>query len=182
MSGRGRTGRGVAALLIVLALLAASASALADTQRLPLGQGGLKGPKGSWKAIAVPPGSILVDYFDAGGRLIQTYASSFGNLGPRGLDAVGMRPQSLPSRHALVLGAAGPQVRKVKLHLRGGATKVLRTAAAPPEWSKRNRLFAYGWTVPSAFARTMVAVTKIEGLNAAGRTISILRRVSTGAY
>lgn len=181
MSGRGRTRRSVAALLLALALLAASAAA-ADTQRVPLGQGGLSGPKASWKAIAVPPGSILIDYFDAGGTMVQTYGKSFGDLRPRGLDATGVRPQSLPSRHALVMGAAGSQVRKVTLHLRGGAERTLRTVPAPREWEQQNRLFAYGWTVPTRFAKAMAAVTEIEGLNAAGRTIATLRRVPTGAY
>ena len=92
------------------------------------------------------------------------------------------RAESLPSRHALLAGATGSQVRKVKLHLKGGATKTLRTVAAPAEWELRNRLFAYGFTVPARYKGTLRVVTKIEGLNASGRTIATLRKVSTGAY
>lgn len=164
-------------LLLVIAGVAA-----ADTQRLPLGQGTLNSPKASWEAIGVPPGSVLIDLDDARGSLIQTYASSFGSLGPRGLDATGFRPRSLPSRHALLAGATGSQVRKVKIHITGGATKTLRTVPAPGEWEVRNRLFAYGFTVPARYKKVMRAVTKIEGLNGAGATISTLRKVSTGAY
>lgn len=170
-------------LVALLVFLVATATvSAADSQRVPLGQGTLGSPKASWEAIGVPPGSVLIDLNDAGGSLIQTYASSFGSLGPRGLDATGFRPRSLPTRHALLAGAAGSQVRKVKIHLKGGATKTLRTVAAPAEWKRRNRLFAYGFTVPARYKGTLRVVTKIEGLNAAGRTLTTLRKVPTGAY
>lgn len=171
-----------ALLAAVVGCLLLAPAAAADTQTLRLGQGSLSGPKGSWQASAVPPGSILIDYLDAGGAKLGTYGKSFGTLAPRGLDASGFRPRSLPTRHALVAGATGSQIRKVKLHLRGGIVRVLRTVAAPREWSLRNRLFAYGWTVAGRHAKAMVQVTKIEGLNARGKTIATLRKVVTDAY
>jgi hypothetical protein len=170
-------------LLALPALLVLSATvSAAETQRLPLGQGALAAPAASWKASAVPPGSIVIDLLDASGATTQTYGKSFAPLAPRKLDAAGFRPQSLPSRHALLAGAAGSQVRKVKVHLKGGQTRVLKTVPAPPEWELSNRLFALGFTVPARYANVMNAVTKIEGLSATGKTIATLGKVSTAAY
>lgn len=155
----------------------------ADTQRVPLGQGALRAPRGSWKAIGVPPGSILIDLLDARGMKIQTYGTSFGRLAPRGLDAYGFRPPALPTRHALLAGAAGSQIRKVKIHIKGGTTRTVRTTPSPPDWElSSNRLFALGLTIPARFKNALRVVTKIEGLSASGRVVATLRRVATGAY
>jgi hypothetical protein len=172
----------VAALVAVCALLAAAlaATALADTQRLPLGKGALSGPKGTWEAIGVPPGSILIDYSSGGAS--QSYGKSFGTVPARGIQAYGFRPGGLPSRHGLLAGATGKQVRKVRIHLRGGAKRTLRTTAAPAEWGTSNRLFALGFTVASRDARALRAVAKIEALSASGRLLGTLRKVPTGAY
>ncbi|MGC1166092.1 MAG: hypothetical protein WA862_08285 [Solirubrobacterales bacterium] len=169
------------ALLVLLAVGATAVSA-ADSQRVPLGHGALSAPKGSWEAIAVPRGSILIDVFEADGAVSQTYGKSYGDVPPRGLRAYGFRPGGLPTRHGLLAGATGERIRKVKIYLKGGATRSVRTIASPADWEVANRLYALGFTIPASYKANLRVVTKIEGLDSAGRLISTLRAVPTGSY
>lgn len=164
------------ALSTLTLLLLAAPSQGASTQRLPLGQGSIAAPAGSWKAIAVPRGDILVDLFDAAGNLRQTYGGRYErNFAARQMETSGMRPQGLPSRQAILVGATGLAIRKVRIHIRGGGRKVVRTVRSAPDWGLRNRLFAIVFNVRAADRNRLIAATKVEGLNARGRVVATLR-------
>lgn len=170
-----------AAALLALLVLSATVSA-ADSQRVPLGQGVLSTPKGSWEAIGVPRGSILIDVFEADGSASQTYGKAFGDVPPRGLRGYGFRPGGLPTRHGLLAGATGDRIRKVKIYLKGGSTRSVRTVASPADWEIANRLYATGFTIPARYKTDLRVVTKVEGFDSAGRLISTLRSIPTGSY
>jgi hypothetical protein len=141
-------------------------SEAASTQRINLGGGSIAAPAGSWKAIGVPRGDILVDLFDASGNLRQTYGGRYErNFRPTQMETSGMRPQGMPSRQAILVGATGAKIRKVKIYIRGGGTKVVRTVASAPDWGVRNRLFAVVFNVRAAFRNQLIAATKVEALN-----------------
>lgn len=173
--------RHAAALFIALSTIAALCFALpgmasASTQRLNLGQGSIAAPNGSWKAIAVPRGDILVDLFDRASNLRQTYGGRYDhNFRANQIETSGMRPQGMPSRQAILVGATGLNIRKVKIYIRGGGTKVVRTVRSAADWGLRNRLFAVAFNVPARFKNTLIAATKVEALNARGRVVKRLR-------
>lgn len=163
------------ALLLTVLYFAAEASA-ASTQRVHLGQGKIAAPKGTWKATAVPRGNILVDLFDASGDLRQTYGGRFErDFRARQMETSGMRPEGMPSRQAILVGATGLGIRKVRIHIRGGGRKVVRTVRSPRDWGLRNRLFAIAFNVRAAHRNKLIAATKVEGLNARGRAVKTLR-------
>jgi len=170
-----------AAALLTLLVLSAAVSA-ADSQRVLLGQGALSAPNGSWEAIAVPRGSILIDVFEADGSDSQTYGKAFGDVPPRGLRGYGFRPGGLPTRHGLLAGASGERIRKVKIYLKGGAIRSVRTVASPADWKVANRLYAIGFTIPARYKTDLRVVTKVEGFDSGGRLISTLRSIPTGSY
>lgn len=149
---------------------------MASTQRIHLGRGRIAAPAGTWKAIGVPRGDILVDLFDRRGSLRQTYGGRFdNNLRSRQIETSGMRPQGMPSRQAILVGATGLAVRKVKVYIRGGGTKIVRTVRSPADWGVRNRLFAVAFNVRARFRNTLIAATKVEALNARGRVMRTVR-------
>lgn len=166
---------------ILAALLVTGLAGAASTQRVALGKGALSAPTARWEASAVPRGSILIDLFDRTGDLVQTYGKSTGPMRGRQIEATGFRPDS-PTRHALVAGATGAQVRKVRIHVKGGDRITVRTTPSPADWDVANRLFARGFTVPARHRAAMRVITKIEGLNARGRVIATQRTVPTDSY
>lgn len=156
-------------------LLAAEASA-ASTQRVNLGRGQIAAPAGTWKATAVPTANILVDLFDRRGNLRQTYGSRFArNFRARQMETNGMRPEGMPSRQAILVGATGLGIRKVRIFVRGGGRKVVRTVRSPGDWGVRNRLFAAVFNVRARFRNSLIAATKVQGLNARGKVVKTLR-------
>lgn len=163
------------ALLLSLALLVVDANA-ASTQRINLGHGRIAAPPGTWKATAVPRGDILVDLFDRRGRLRQTYGGRFDrNFRARQIEAIGMRPEGMPSRQAVLLGATGLTIRKVRVFIRGGGSRIVRTVRSPADWGVRNRLFGVTFNVPFRFRNARFAATRVQGLNARGRVVTTLR-------
>ncbi len=169
--------KAAAAVVAVGAFAAVTGSATgADTQRINLGKGSISAPAGTWKATAVPRGSILVDLFDSSGTLRQTYGGSYGrSFAPKAMEMSGMRPQGLPSRQAIVVGATGAQIRKVKIFIRGGGTRTVRTVRSARDWGINNRLFAVAFNVRASQKNKLKAATKIQGLNARGRVLKTLR-------
>lgn len=174
------------AVAITLAAIALSpAPAEAMTQRINLGQGQIAAPAGTWKATAVPKGDILVDLRDRSGTLRQTYSGRFeSNFRATQMETSGMRPEGMPSRQAVLVGATGLRIRKVKIFIRGGGTKVVRTVASPRDWGVRNRLFATVFNVRAPFRNTLIAATKIQGLDARGKLVKTLsgRALHFGDY
>ena len=163
------------ALLLTVLYIATEASA-ATTQRVNLGQGRIAAPAGTWKAIGVPRGDILVDLFDRRGLKRQTYGGRFGrDFRARQMETSGMRPEGIPSRQAILVGATGLGIRKVRIFIRGGGRKVVRTVPSPRDWGVRNRLFAVVFNVRAAHRNRLIAATKVEGLNARNRVVKTLR-------
>ena len=175
--GEVKVGFALAAVLSAAMALTLAASATgATTQRINLGGGQIAAPAGTWKATAVPRGDILVDLRDRSGALRQTYGGRFErNFRATQMETTGMRPEGMPSRQAVLVGATGLRIRKVRIFIRGGGKKVVRTVPSPRDWGVRNRLFATVFNVRAPFRNTLIAATKIQGLDARGKVVKTLR-------
>ena len=174
---------------VTAALLAFAAPAGAQTQEVPIGSGTLAAPPDalSWTASAIPQlgleagsTSILVDVASSGGRS-QAYGARFAaaSVPRRGIDqAIEFRPFELPTRAAIVVGAAGPRVRAVKVFFRDGASRRTRTKPGASDWGTSYRYFALGRVVGRSLASRPRATKKIQALDADGDVLSTTRDVA----
>ena len=175
-----------AALLTAAVLLGGAAgSAMAQTQSHPVGRGRIPAPPIRWEAEAVPQGlssgrtSLLIDAM--GAARTQTYAGTFSapGFGRRRIQALEARPFARPTRAALVYGAVGRAIRRVRVFFRSGPSRSFRTVAPARDWGiSAYRYFVVGTSVAARHAGRFRVSTRIDGFNADGERIARTRRIT----
>lgn len=171
---------------LVAAGLGALGAGAAKTQKHFVGRGTVSAPRLTWTANAVPfmfsqgGTSILVDVYRPDGTRLATYAGTHVRVpSRRSIRATELRPNR-PNRNAIVVGVTGVSVRKVKAVFAGGASRTVRTVAAPRDWPRANyRLFALSSTLPARYASRRQSATRIDGYNSRGTRISRQRTITT---